>query len=408
MQVRWNLLIVVTVLMIFLMLLSPYRAIWPLWFLAVFGLFYLTRFEKACFDDLREAMVDGVILCFVVLQVYAYGYRPFDELRYRGAFSNCNITALHYLVTYVAILIKLHFLVMKDSAGKWKIVFALLAAVLLDFQILTMTRTVWAISAVITVLFGLLVVKRIWNKSWKAVLGRAVALGLSVLLLFPFVFVTVRWLPPLRHHPVWYAGEWGEGKVHSFDPPTSEKYTDFDEFMEEILGRLQILSSINNPFVLKAQAAEVDEYRRVPLSGPDTLTMSLRIRLTIYKSYLEDLNWIGHKKSEGHYIIPDLDTFVWHPQNVWIQVAYYYGVPAGVLFIVFSLLILGKHIKSVMEKRSEYSFIPLLICIVFFIYGLMEVVWIVGQLILFLFLFTLHPQFGESGEGRRTLQTQVR
>lgn len=399
-QVKWSPLAVLGSLLTVFMMLSPYRAVWPIWFFLIFGLFYLTRFEKGDFENLREAMVDGTILAFFILQIYAYGYRPFDEQRYRGAFSNSNIAALHYLVTYAAVLLKIHFLVQKNSAKIWRIIFFIGAAGMLDFQILTMGRTAWGVSVVLTVLFGVLVVKRLWNRSWKNVLVRAVALGLSVLILFPVVFATVRWLPPLRHHPVWYAGEWGEQKVHSFDPPDSEKYTDFDEFIGDVFGRLKIIGSINNPLVLKVKAAETEsvEVRSVTLSGPENLTESLRIRLTIYKSYLQDLNWVGHRKAEGHYFISDIYAFVWHPQNVWIQVAYYYGIPAGILFLVLTVWILGKQIRAAAgRKKNAFAIVPLFFSVVFMMYGLMEIVWLVGQLILFLFLFTQHPQF-EEGE----------
>ena len=394
-QIKWNAVIILVVAMVCCMMLSPYHAVWPVWFLVIFGMFYLTRFQEENFKDLREAMTDGIMIAFVLLQLYAYGYRPFDAPRYVGAFSNSNMTALHYLVTYVAVLFKLHFLVTNESSKKWRIVFFVGAAGLLDFQILTMTRTAWVISAVITFLFGILVVKNLWKKSGKAILLRGMTLGICAIVLFPVVFATVRWLPPLRHHPIWYEGEWGENKVHSFDPPNSEKYTDFDEFMGTILERLKIISSIRNPLVLKAQAAEDIEYRPVSLSGPENLTPSLRIRLTIYKAYLQDLNWTGHGKQEGHYIIPEIDTFVWHPQNLWIQVAYYYGIPAGILFSILSVLLFGKQIGAVVKHgENQYAFIPLLISIVFFLYGMTELVWTIGQMILFLFLFIQHPQFG--------------
>lgn len=402
-QIKWNAVIIFAIAMVFFMMLSPYHAVWPLWFLSIFGLFYLTHFNKADFGDLREAMADGTIVVFLILQIYAYGYRPFDVDRYMGAFSNSNMTALHYLVTYTAVLFKLHFLTVKEGTKKWKMVFFVLAAGLLDFQLLTMTRTAWIVSAVITVLFGLLVVRRLWKKNRKAVLGRGIALGLCTLLLFPGVFATVRWLPAMWHHPVWYAGEWAEYKVHSFDPADSEKYTDFDEFMAGILKRLGIAGIIHNPLVLKAQAAGNAEYQKVPLSGPENLTTSLRIRFTIYKAYLNELNWTGHGKQEGHYIItdtkPKLHTFVWHPQNVWIQVAYYYGIPAGILFFLLSVLILRKQIDIIAKNREDkYAFIPLFISIIFMMYGFTELVWTIGQFILFLFLFVQHPQFGMAGE----------
>lgn len=399
-KIKWNITACLAIAMVIFMMLSPYRAVWPVWFLAVFGLFYLTKFESKDFMDLQEAMVDGIIIAFFILQIYAYGYRPFDVDRYVGAFSNSNMTALHYLVTYTAVLIKIHFLVMKEKAKKWRYLFWAGAAVILDFQILTMTRTAWAVSFVITVLFGVIVIKKIWKQSWNSVLVKGIGLTASMFIFFPVIFATVRWLPTVLHHPVWYEGEWREEKVHSFDPADSEKYTDFDEFMGDVLKRLKILGVINNPFVLKVQA---EEWQRVPLEGPENLTLSLRMRRTIYKAYLDELNWTGHEKTEGHYVIVDMilgtDVFVWHPQNAWIHIIYYYGIPTGILCLALFGLILGKQIYGVVKgENRSYAFIPLFFSIIFLMYGLMEVVWIIGQLILTLFLFVQHPQFGEKNE----------
>lgn len=156
------------------------------------------------------------------------------------------------------------------------------------------------------------------GKKWKIIVVRAFALGLCVIILFPVVFSAVRWLPPLRHHPVWYAGEWSEDRVYSFDPPDSEQYTCFDEFMDLLLDRAHIINSTRNAFALRAYAAEKDCDRIVEWSGPENLTRTLRIRLAIYRAYLEDLNWLGHDSYCGHYYISDLYYYVWHPQNVWI------------------------------------------------------------------------------------------
>lgn len=400
-KIKWNITACLAIVMVIFMMLSPYRAVWPVWFLTVFGLFYLTKFESKDFMDLQESMVDGIIIAFFILQIYAYGFRPFDVDRYMGAFSNSNMTALHFLVTYVAVLIKIHFLEMGERAKKWRYLFWVGAAVILDFQILTMTRTAWVVSLVITVLFGVMVMKKIWKQSWNTVLVKGIGLAAGVFIFFPVIFATVRWLPTVLHHPVWYEGEWNENKVHSYDPADSEKYTDFDEFTGGILNRLKIWGRTNNPLVLKVQAKEAPNDYFITLEGPENLTASLRIRLTIYKAYLRDLNWQGHKKTEGHYRIYNefgAHTFVWHPQNLWIQIIYYYGIPAGILSLVLFMLILGKQIYVVLNNKDSSRFIPLLVSVTFSMYGLMEVVWIIGQLILILFLFTQHPQFMEENE----------
>lgn len=406
-KIKWDTISILAILLVLFMMLSPYHAVWPVWFLAVFSLFYLTEFDRSDFKDLQKAMADGIIITFFILQIYAYGFRPFDVNRYIGAFSNSNMTALHYVVTYLAILIEIYILTLNRKAKKWRYLFWAGAAIILDFQILTMTRTAWVVSMFITIVFGVVVVKKIGRQSWAGVLVKGIALGMAVLIFFPLVFAAARWFPTILHHPIWYEGEWGEEKVHSFDPADSEKYTDFNEFMEDILGRLQILRSIDNGLVMHVQAKETVEYPVISLEGPENLTKSLRIRLTIYKAYLGELTWRGHKKIEGHYTIFNENgahMFVWHPQNLWIYIIYYYGIPAGTFLLVLFILILKKQIcMAAANKRENFAFISLLVSIAFLMYGLMEIVWIIGQLILTLFLFVQHPQFfreNKVGENR--------
>ena len=83
---------------------------WPLWFLLMFGSFYLIRFSMEDRATLLDAMIDGTIASFFVIQSYAFLFRPYDIVRYRGAFNNCNMMALYYLIVYCMILFKIHLL----------------------------------------------------------------------------------------------------------------------------------------------------------------------------------------------------------------------------------------------------------------------------------------------------------
>ncbi|MDE5892074.1 MAG: hypothetical protein K2H45_04010, partial [Acetatifactor sp.] len=205
----------------------------------------------------------------------------------------------------------------------------------------------------------------------------------------------VRWLPTILHHPIWFLDEYSIDKVHSFDPADSWKYIELDEFLETLLGRVWgtfQASRIQNPFVLVVRAQE-DINRTIELVGPEDMDPSLNIRLSIFKAYLEDLNLLGHTQYEGHYQIEGYDYMSWHAQNVWLQAAYYYGIPTGVLFLLLTVLLLRKHYRGMKaHPDNAYGIIPLFICLLFFGYGLMEIVWNIGQLILFLFFFVQHPQ----------------
>lgn len=396
-KIRLNVISILWIIMTVLMTLSPFHAVWPLWFFCIFGLFYLTEFTERDFADLREGMIDGIILGFFLLQIYAYGYRPYDEVRYKGAFANCIMAAMHYSVTYMAVLFKLHLLVQRGGSKLWKAFYFIGAAGLLGFQLLTMTRTAWVATAVITVLYAGFVIKKQWKKTWGRILGYAAALGAAAVLLFPVVYATVRWLPPLRHHPIWYEGEWSESKVQSSDAPISEKYISFEEVLQQLFGRVGITISWKDPFAMEVQAAdsteETTEYRTISIGDVGSgASESMLIRLAYYKAYLEDLNWIGHDDTEGHYYVEETGAFVWHAQNVWIQFLYYFGIPAGCLFIALTVLVLIRQLRNGM--RSPVGFIPLFITVAYVVFGLTEVVWLAGQFLLFAVFWVQHPQYG--------------
>lgn len=381
--------------MMLLMFFSRSGRLWPVWFLAMFGMFYLTEYGPGERDALMDGMVDGTIISFFLLQIFAYGFRPYDVVRYAGAFSNCNITALHYLLVYAMVFFKLHLLHQREAKKGWKLFYFTGACGLLGFMFLTMGRTAWQTAFLLTVLYGIFVVRQIWKKKWGAVLGRFLALGLTAVLLFPAVFASVRWLPTILRHPVWFLSEYNENKVHSFDPPDSRKYIELDEFLETVLGRIWgtfQVSSRQDPFLLVARAAEEGD-DNIELVGPEGMDEALNIRLSIYKAYLAELNLLGHGPQEGHYQFPDNDYVVWHAQNVWLQVAYDYGIPTGILFLAMTVLLLKRHYRGMKTHTdNSHAIIPFFLCVLFFCYGTMEIVWNVGQLVLVLFFLVQHPQ----------------
>ena len=383
-------------IMMILMIISVNQyKVWPLWFLLMFGVFYLTPYTQEDREKLWSSMIDGNIIGFFVLQIYAYGLRPYDQLRYRGYAENCNMAALYYLIIYVMCLCKLHQLEMKKAKVGWKIFYLIGAGGMLSFQFLTMGRTAWIASIIVTFLYGIIVVKKLWNKTWKQTIARGAIIVLAMVITFLPVFYTCRWLPTLSPGRVWYGGEYNdETLIHRGDPATSEKYTELDEFLEAVFGRIATTvksAKVNNPFVMQTYAAE--DYERVEEVGTDWLSdPGLRIRLTIYKAYLRDMTWNGHDKSDGYYYIGDSDYFSWHGHNLWIHIAYYYGVLVGILLVVLTIMLFISHYKKIYKyKEKWYSIIPFFISVIFFCYGLMEAVWYVGQLIFCLIFFVSLP-----------------
>lgn len=445
---------VLALVMAFLMTFSRSGRLWPVWFAAMFGMFYVTRFTREKLDQLFEAMVDATIVAFFVIQIYAYGFRPYDVIRYLGAYPNSNVASLHYLVVYTMVLCKLHYLEKKNAKKGWRIFFFLGAAGLLDFMFLTMGRTSWVTAIVITCFYGIFVIWKNWKKKFSGVIARGAALVAAFVVLFPMVFGTVRFLPAVLHHPVWYGGEYSIEKVHSFDPADSPKYIEMDEFLEAVFGRIVGTfykgdeageasvagNSTDNVATVEAGTAEgkagarsadntvaentedgeeadrenaepdnvnsavaVDvsqtSYEIIEKIGPEGMDEALNIRLSIYAAYLRNLNWFGHPDAEGHYQFADIDYFSWHAQNVWLQMAFSYGIPSGILFLILTVLLFRKNFGILKNAGNvPYKIIPFFICLLFFVYGLMELDWNVGQYPLILLFITQHPQIREQQE----------
>lgn len=443
---KWDILGILWVALTIVMVFSKSGRIWPIWFFLIYGIFYLTEYSEEDKTFLVEGMVNGTILSFFIMQIYAYGFRPYDEVRYKGPLSNCNMTALYYLIVYCMVLAKLHFLTLKKAGKVKKLFWMVMAGGLLSFQFLTLCRTAWLSAIAITFVYGILIMKGIWKDSLLKVLGKAVLLGVITLAVFPVVFTSVRWLPTILHHPIWYEGEWSEEKVHSFDPADSEKYVTPEEFLDSALGRfLQILAAPREVDNLKQQgleqspqsedriqsegaddqvsleesgespsdvaeeeyiSGEIDPFMpdgyeqvsaeaigdEVPILDDSKDWTSSEIRAAIFKAYWNDLNWRGHSEKEGYYLITSKYR-CWHAQNLWLQIAYYYGIPAGILLVVLTVVMIYYYISRCYKGKLDrkYGVLPLMFVILYFTFGVLEVVWNPGQMVFILIFLVQHP-----------------
>ena len=80
------LMIAVFGIMSVLMVCSPLGEIWQLYYFVIFMLFYYIPYDKAERELLWIGMADGVILGFFIIQIWAYGFRPYDVVQYSGAY----------------------------------------------------------------------------------------------------------------------------------------------------------------------------------------------------------------------------------------------------------------------------------------------------------------------------------
>lgn len=353
--------------------LSVHEGFRPLWYLLIYGGFYMVGIPEQNRQAFFSGMLNGLILWFFVQQITAFGLRPYDYVRYRGMYSGETQNGIFYMLVYCAFLVKWIWARERSSKKILRYLYFFLAAGCVSFLMLTGGRAPLVGVAAVTII-ALTWYDIIHSKRVHQWLIHGVVLGLCVMLTFPIVYGCIRYLPTILHHPIWFEGEYNdECSVRSFDPWNSERYISFEEAAETNVGRILQLFSV------KVHAAEKSD----PGSSPDNPYMlpgmdeenSISIRKTIYSYYLSHLNWRGHTKEQATvYLTREL--FFEHTHNMFLQMAYDYGILTGVLFLgicIYSLL-------QIFWKKNPYTFVWTIFLIAVFTYGLAEMAVVPGQI----------------------------
>lgn len=369
-------------IMMLLMILSRSNYIWPFCYLVMFGCFYLTDYTAEEQEDLFQGILNGIILGFFLIQGFAFIFRPYDEVRYVGAYLNTNNNALFYLEVFAAVVAKIIYITKRNSSKWIRLFYWLGAGTVLSFIFLTIGRTAW-ITAFILGLVFLWAFKKSFGKS---ILKNGLVLVLCMCLTFPFCFGAARYLPPVFHHPVWFESEWNENKVHSWDAWDSEKYVSLDKFLESAVGRIaktvrELLK--HSPFLLHVSAAEAErEYMLTVEEGRDGIMM----RSAIYKYYASRLNLWGHPK-EGQGFQVTERYWAWHAHNILLQYGTDFGIVVMILFIIVSIWSFILLRKKFLVNRNEQYIGYLFFAMIPILYGMFECSWGTGALsILMMFL----------------------
>lgn len=339
--------------MLLLMWLSPYNDIWPIWFCVMFGGFYLIGIPKEKEEAFMRGMLSGIIVWFFVQQTIAFGFRPFDYLRYRGLYSGETQSGLFYMIVFCAFTGMWLLLKKRNAKPVFRLLCFLLSAGSVAFQMLTGGRSsffgIFAAAVTAYMAYDIIVCK-----SFRHWILQGIMLGVCAIVLFPVVYGCVRYLPTILHHPVWFQDEYHEDtSVHSYDPWDSERYISFEQALNADIGRLfgtfGITFQIKEgklhfalPGTLSVHAAEPDEPGSSPDNpyyyGDEPVFDSIGVRRSIYYYYASHLNFIGHRDNGGFYLRYYDDAHVMgHAHNMYLQFAYNYGIIVGILFLIWNL-----------------------------------------------------------------------
>lgn len=390
-----------TWLCLVLMQLSVHEGIVPLWYLLIYGGFAVIGIPKERTEDFFDGMMTGIILWFFGQQIIAFGFRPYDYVRYRGLYSGETQNGLFYMIAFCAFLLK--WIDSREKERKWYVRFFyfLMSAGMVSFTSLTGGKApILGIGAVIVFVYiGYDIFKR---KTFYGLVLHSVTLVLCIVLTFPATYLCIRYLPTILHHPVWFEGEYVEGEsVCSFDSWNSEKYISFTEVIHVDIARYLRFIGIqpegwNAPlqsriFMLPTYAKESNELEQteeiadmVPGSSPDnpfdienvsSMSPSTNARKVIYTYYWNNLNFEGHDKNHSGFWI-SRGTYYGHAHNMFLQVAYDYGIIPGILFVLIYLYSLYR--AFLLCRKDNWICMVFLLAILCF--GMVEMVLVSGQI----------------------------
>lgn len=417
--------------------------VWPFCYFIIFGCFYLTDFTEDEQRDMLQGMLNGIILGFFVLQGFCLMFRPYDNVRYLGAYSNPNMNSLFYVEVLAAVLGKILYVHREKTGKAVKGFYWLGSGVVLAFIFMTIGRSAW-VTAFLVVLTALWALKKTVQKKrfWRH-------MGLMLLctcLMFPVCFSLVRYVPPLFHHTVWFWGEYHEDKVHSYDPWNSWKYVELDEFMYEAVGRVagsfqNLWNYVGLSETGGAAAGELSAEESVVLpaselsaegsvellagelsaegsaglpageglvllseekEGADAASLpdeeagsadaskkavlpagseadSFLTRKTIYAYYIRHLNFWGHPYEEQGFQLTPT-YHIGHAHNIFLQFGTDFGIPVMVMFLAAVVWGALRLRSSFLEGLKVEKAAALLYLLIPAVFGMFEYAWGTGSL----------------------------
>lgn len=382
---------------------------WPRVLFVGFLFFYLADFKKKDLNNLYSGMVEGIILGFFIVQGNALLHRPYDVLRYEGSYSNSNMNALFYALSYCAVMCKLFEMRLKKRPKVLRGALIVLSGIMFCLSLFTGGRAATLTMALVAAVFLVFqYVARRKNKVKKSILDGAILVVTAILCFVP-TYALVRYVPAWVDAPVYYESDSMENKVQKGEGVESEKYIDLQQVLEMTIGRFSSLFQkdeadeqiswidVISPALIANASEWEDEYwyaddevyiepgtdSRHPLLPSRYENDSVKIRLAVYQYFIKELNIFGHRNQvPAVWVLPTYCAP--HTHNILLQIAYEFGLPAGILFGVIIVLLFNKSLFDIFEVEHGAKlyrlYATLGFAIVFVVFGMLEINWIFGQL----------------------------
>ena len=369
-------LLFLTVLFLFLIILRNTRW-WTVVFVLCFTLFYIRFYHWKGRRGWLITLCRGVCLQFICMVIFCLLHRYFMSFlytRYSMDFHTVTITAVYLTMVEAAALVLF--------LGKWQQTMgcsfkerlailwkeALLLGVASSYLLMTMSRTgVMAVAVVAVVLLAAILVMQ---KKTRVLTSMAAMIGVTVLT-FPVIFTGQRILPVVVGEPKLFEIESYPDEVMRGSHWDSMYYICLERFSQVFGTKMFGLPEGSYDFYGDSIASVAEEAAEENTVTEDTFSTESNTaaddtaadgnsteesaaeiqnaetsdqqeegdytngRLSIYHSYLEQMNLWGH---DGMGAVLEDGSIAMHAHNVFLQVAFDHGIIAGIWFALFLLL----------------------------------------------------------------------
>lgn len=356
-----------------LMFAYRYEKAWVFTATFPFAAYFFGKGTPAAKSRFLRNFCNGILLSFGFVTAFCLHHRPHHYwmlYRYGGMFHTVACTGMYLAVVFGAALAKLYGK-LKTRTSMVKICYGefFVTACVTGFILLTMSRTAF-LTTIVTVLAIVALTAAVYHKKAKRIVLELGVLALVCAVSFPMVFTAVRMVPAVINDPVRYEIEFQDKAfmLYEGDPIDSDKYMTVRRFFATLFGRFQtdntqadaglvthdsgMFAYTGNAFAgLDMRAADSgdsgtgEEYREEKNDISNG-------RFDIFKAYLKALEIDGHPKMGP---LNEKGEEYAHAHNSYLQVAYNFGMIAGVMFLALCALTLWRSVRLFMEYGKKYN-----------------------------------------------------
>ena len=363
----------------------------------------------------------GVIIHFLCSLGYALLHRPYITYRYARypfIFHTVTITATYLTTVECAVIVLLLMKLYRTTEFRKIYKELILFGIVSSYMLFTMART-GLFAVAITGFAAWLIIVR--GKGKERIRRLLVNLGLlvgAIIVMFPITFTLQRNIPGIVGQPRNFEiEEWPE-QITRGHRLTSVHYMRIGRFVDVFADRVLGIPEGTFDFY-----GEIAEYRRTHNIGTDKklvasvsgiphstmVTLAEQEenllppemqdkedysngRLEIFKSYLDQLNIMGHDEMGA--TLPDGEIAV-HAHNIYLQVSYDHGIVVGIVFVIFGVACFIGAVLFYQRKKDEIAFaaLPMIVILAFATAGMVEWIFHLSNPSGFVLMLVLAPLF---------------